>query len=408
MKKILTLLISVIVIVAVGAALFWSSSTRAPEMRTAAVEKAPLQSSVDTNGRVEAVRTYELRSPVSGFCHMAGVKEGDELKAGRTIMTVDDPSLASDLAAARAELESAEVDSRNIRRGPTAEELNQAEAEVSRYTLELANARKTLQTNEWLLERQAVARSEVDLSRRQADLLQQSLQAALTRRDDLKKRYDDVDRQRAAVRVDAARARVKYLEGNAARSVIKAPVDGSVYHFAVKPGAYVSTGDLLGLFADLSDLRVRAFVDEPDLGRVSLGEEVVIQWDAHPRESWKGAVRFIPPEVVPHGTRTVAEVLCSIESPKGSLIPNVNVDVEILTSPGPKVLSLPRDTVFPDGNEFFVWLLRDDHAEKRTVQTGRSTVARIEVTGGVTEGDKVLVPGDVAITDGMRVQVVDR
>jgi HlyD family secretion protein len=271
--------------------------------------------------------------------------------------------------------------------------------------MELENARKTLETNEWLFKRQAVARSDVDQNQRQVELLQHSLDSVTIKRDDIKKRYDDVDRQRADLRVAAAKARLKYLEDNSARSALRAPVDGTVYHFAVKTGTYVNTGDLIGLFANLSHLRVRAFVDEPDLGRISLGEQVAIQWDAHPKESWKGTVRFIPPEVVAHGSRSVAEVLCSLESPEGSLIPNVNVDVEILTAPGPKVLSLPRDAVFPDGNEFFVWLMRDGRAERRTVQIGRSTITRIEITGGVSQGDRVIIPGGAAIIEGMRVQV---
>ncbi len=405
MKKLLILALSIILIVGVGAALFWSASSHAPVLRIARVEMAPLQNTVDTNGTVEADQIYELRSPVAGFCRLLGVREGDRLRAGQAIAQIDDPSLSSGLAVARSELESAQVDLRNITRGPAPEELNQAEADVERYRLELENARKTLETNNWLYARQAVARSEVDQSQRQVELLQQSLDAAVTHREDIKKRYDQVDRQRAALRVDAAKARLAYLENQSAHAVLSAPIDGTVYHFALKSGAYVNTGDLIGLFADLSHLRVRAYVDEPDLGRISVGEQVIIQWDAHPKESWKGTIRFIPPEVVTHGSRSVAEVICEIHSPEAALVPNVNVDVEILTAPGPKVLSLPRDAVFPDGNEFYVWLVRDGRAEKRIVQTGRSTIERIEITSGVSRGDKIIIPGGVAVTEGMRVQV---
>jgi HlyD family secretion protein len=405
MKKILILIFFAAVITSVGAALYWSTSSRAQSVRLAVVEMAPLQSEVDTNGKVEADHVFELRAPLSGFCQFAGVREGDKLKTGQPVVAIDDPARHSELAAARAELESAQVDLRNVRRGPAPEEANQAEAEVARYRLELDNARKTLETNEWLFKREAVSRNDLDQSRRQVELLQQSLSAAMTRRDDIKKRYDDVDLQRAAVRVEAASSRLTYLQDNSARSILRAPAEGTVYHLAIKQGAYVNTGDLIGLFADLSRLRVRAFVDEPDLGRVSPGEQVVVQWDAHPQESWKGTVRFIPPEVVAHGSRSVAEVLCSIDSPEGSLIPNVNVDVEILTAPGPEVLSLPREAVFPDGNEFYVWLERNNRAQRRVVQTGRSTISRIEITGGVARGDRVIIPGGTPIAEGMKIQV---
>jgi HlyD family secretion protein len=87
------------------------------------------------------------------------------------------------------------------------------------------------------------------------------------------------------------------------------------------------------------------------------------------------------------------------------LIPNTNVDVEILTAQGPNVLSLPRDAVFPDGKEFFVWLVRNGRAERRVVRTGRSTISRIELTGGLSQGEKVIIPGDAPIVEGMPVQV---
>jgi HlyD family secretion protein len=405
MKKIIILAFSAILIIGVGAALYWSASTQAQTVRVAVAEMAPLQSSINTNGKVEADQVYELRSPVAGFCRELSAHEGEKLKTGQLIVRIDDPALPSELAAARAEMESAQVDLRNIRRGPTPEELNQAEADVARSRLELDNAEKVLETSEWLLKREAVARGEVEQGRRQIEILRQSLSAAITRRDDIKKRYDDVDRQRAAARVEAAKARLKYLVGNQDRSAVVAPISGTLYHLAVKTGAYVNTGDLIGLFADLSHLRVRAFVDEPDLGRLSVAEQAVIRWDAHPQDSWQGTVRVIPTEVVAHGTRTVAEVLCSIESPPSSLIPNTNVNVEILTAPGPKVLSLPRDVVFPDGKDFFVWLVSNGRAERRVVQAGRSTISRIELTGGVSQGDRVIIPGDAPITEGMRVQV---
>ena len=67
------------------------------------------------------------------------------MKAGEPILTIGDPQLESELAAAQAELESADVDLRNIHRGPTVEEMNEVEADVARYRLELDNAQKTLE-----------------------------------------------------------------------------------------------------------------------------------------------------------------------------------------------------------------------------------------------------------------------
>lgn len=364
-----------------------------------------LHSSISTNGKIEAGTIYELHAPFAGVCRGIRAHAGDHLKAGEPILTIEDPSLQSDLASARAELEAARVDLQTVRRGPSKEELNQAEAEISRLQQELEGAMKILETNEWLLKRDAISRFEVEQSRRAVDRLRESLAAATTHRNDLKARYTDSDLKRADSRVEAAKSKVELLEGNIARSVVRAPFNGTLYHFEIKDGAYVNAGESLGLFADLSRLRARAFVDEPELGQITSGAGVTIHWDAHSDETWQGKVQFIPSEVVTRGTRSVAEVLCSIESPRGSLIPNVNVDIEIVTAEGRKVPTLPRSAVFLEGKDHYVWMIHNDQAVRRSVEVGRGTSSLVEVTGGIAIGDRVILPGEIPIAEGMKVRV---
>ena len=116
----------------------------------------------------------------------------------------------------------------------------------------------------------------------------------------------------------------------------------------------------------------------------------------------------LPAQVVARGSRSVGEVLCSLSGPQQVLIPNINVDVEIETAQGPKIAALPRECVIPEGNEYFVWMMIDGRAAKRRVRVGRSTATIIEVTGGVAVGDRVIVPGDFPIAEGMKVRVAER
>jgi len=386
-------------------AIFWSAAADKPVLvRTAQVELRDPHSSVRTNGRVEAERPYEIRAPISGQCRSIAVREGVRLRAGETILALDHLALQPDLAAARAELAAAEVDLRNTELGPAREELNQAESEVARYSLEVESARKTLRTNQWLLERKAVSSQEVDDSRRALERAEQALAAATTRRDDIRRRYTDLDSRRAASRVEAARKRVEYLENSLARSVVRAPVDGTLYQFEVRDGAYLNAGDLIGIVADLGRLRVRAYVDEPDLGRVRPGVEVLVRWDARPQAVWKGTVSHVPSQVVVRGTRSVAEVLCAVTA-AAELIPNINVDVEIVAPSGPLAPTLPRAAVVQEGNDSFVWLIQNGAAWKRRVETGRSTASLIEVTRGVNVGDRVVIQSETAITEGAKVRV---
>jgi len=408
MKKPVLLGFLILIASVVSLGVFWSiDSGKAQVVTVTEVKLSDVHTHINTNGKVEAEKVFELHPPLSGRCTRIYVREGAQLKSGDPVLALDDSALRSELASARAELATAETELRNVERGPTAEELNQAEAEIARYRMEADAARKTLEANERLLQKGAVSRFEVEESRRGLARAEQSLQSAITRRDDIRRRYDTVDRQRAVARVEAAKSRISFLESSIERSILRAPASGTLYQFDVRDGAYLEAGALVGLLADLTRLRVRAFVDEPEMGRVALGNTVIVHWDARAQESWKGVVAHIPAQVVARGTRSVAEVLCSISSPQQTLIPNINVDAEIETAQGPKVPTLPRECVFPEGKDYFVWLFQNGQARKRKVVTGRATSTFMEVTGGLSVGDRVIIPGDFSLTEGMRVRVAE-
>ena len=71
---------------------------------------------------------------------------------------------------------------------------------------------------------------------------------------------------------------------------MSAPHEGMVYSLPVREGAFVNTGDLLVQVADLHKVRVRAFVDEPEIGKLQPGQLVEITWDALPGRVWKGTI----------------------------------------------------------------------------------------------------------------------
>ncbi len=402
------LLALVVVVVGSAVVVFWIMFRgNSVPVQLTALQHSALNTSIHTNGKVEAERVFEIRAPLSGMCRRILAREGDVLSKGDVLLILDDTGIHTELAAAHAELDAAELDLRNVRRGPTPEELNQVEAEIGRLRLEVENARRLLEANEWLLVRGAITRREVDQSRETLALTEHSLQAAITKRDDLKTRFSTFDEKRAAARVDAARARIQQLERSRALTLVRAPASGTVYHFDIKNGAYLNSGDRIGLLADLSHLHVRAFVDEPEMGRLKPAADAVIRWDAYPNAVLRGKVQRLPSQVVTLGSRSVAEVICNVEDPGKLLVPNVNVDVEILTGGGASVPVLPRSAIFPEGNKQYVWIERDGHAVMTFVKTGRSTPDLIEVTEGLSSDDRVIIPGDTPITSGMKVRIAE-
>jgi HlyD family secretion protein len=153
--------------------------------------------------------------------------------------------------------------------------------------------------------------------------------------------------------------------------------------------------------ADLRRVRVRAFVDEPDLGWLSPGEEVQVTWEGRPGTSWQGKTEQVPRQVVTRGTRTVGEALCSVQNDQLDLLPNVNVEVRILVREARNALVAPRGVVTSQGGKRFVFVLDDDVLRKREVTVGISSSTQYEMLTGVREGDRLALPGDLDLRQGM-------
>jgi multidrug efflux pump subunit AcrA (membrane-fusion protein) len=107
-------------------------------------------------------------------------------------------------------------------------------------------------------------------------------------------------------------------------------------------------------------------------------------------------------------TRRVGEVHCTVDG-AGELIPNLRVSVEIESASALNVLTLPREAVVRDGNRLAVWIVNQSgEAERRDVELGIASANRVEIRSGLSESDRVLLPGQQALAQGQPVRLAER
>jgi RND family efflux transporter MFP subunit len=172
----------------------------------------------------------------------------------------------------------------------------------------------------------------------------------------------------------------------------------------VRKGDFVKTGDILAEIADLRHVRVRAYVDEPDLGSLAVNQGVQIKWDAMPARTWTGKIEQVPKQVVPRGSRSVGEVLCSIDNDKLELLPNINVEVRILVHELHAVLVIPRRAVNLENGVHYVWLYQADAVHRRNITIGIASAENYELLSGAALGDQVVAVTESELQDGMKVR----
>jgi HlyD family secretion protein len=393
--------------------LVWLSG-RKPAAKIAAVTptRENLVASISSNGKVEPISPYVMRAQLDTFVKKIYVTEGQTVKKGQVLLELNVKEAAAQLAESKAKLLRVQNDLRAAKAGGKADDA----AKVAEDLAKAEGERDRLQRNHDSLTRLAAgqAATKEDLAANEQALA--NAKAEVARLLAVKQEFDrqaNLDAERGELQVQQTLSEMAALEDKVNNGQIAAPADGTLYSLPVRAGDYVKLGDLLAEMADLHRVRVRAFIDEPDLGGLETDEPVIISWDALPNRTWLGKTEIIPKQVVPHGTRSVGELLCAVNNDKIELLPNINVNVRINSRQRMNVLAVPRGAVESEGEHRFVFVVKAKQLgvgkstlEKREIKVGIADATSYEVIGGLQEGEMVALPGDVDLHDGMAVQVV--
>jgi HlyD family secretion protein len=199
-----------------------------------------------------------------------------------------------------------------------------------------------------------------------------------------KDRYSQPEIARVGAQRVEAQAAYAAAQDVLSKLNIRAPFDGVVYSLPVRQGAYVGPGDLVLQMADLSRVLVRAYVDEPDVGRLSPGQKIEITWDAVPGRVWEGKVDVVPASVKLRGTRNVGETTTVVDNGDFKLLPNINVGVTIVAAEHRNVITVPREAIRQDSTTF-VFEIANNRLLRREVQVSISNLTQVEITAGLTD-----------------------
>src|SRR5882757_8105138 len=235
-------------------------------VRAEKVARQEIASIISTNGKIEPINSFEAHAPAPATVNKVLVAEGDHVKAGQLLVKLDDAEARSQAARALAQLRSAEAALSGIKAGGTQEELLTSRADLTKAQAERDDAQRNLQAIQKLRQNGAASPAEVEAAQnrqKKAEADVQLLQAKLSGRFS--------SPEVAKVEASAAEARAAYAAAQdlLKNSNIRAPFAGTVFQVPIKLGSYVTAGQLLVQVANLDKVHVRAFVDEPEIGRLA-------------------------------------------------------------------------------------------------------------------------------------------
>jgi HlyD family secretion protein len=375
------------------------------EVRAAPVTHQNLVSTVPTNGRVEPIEPFQAHAQLPGVVEKIYVHVGDKVKKGDLLLKMQDADAISRLATAKSSLSSAQATLHDLQQGGTQEERLSMEADLERARQQQDQAQKSLAALQQLQQKGAASASEVAAA-------EQRLQTATTTLKNLQQRqtdrYSATDKSKVQAQVNDARAAVAAAQSTYGNANIRTPIAGTVYSIPITDYDFVNGGESLMDVADLRRMRVRAYFDEPEIGKLAVGQAVKIHWDARPNREWHGHISRAPSTVITYGTRNVGECLITVDDAQEDLLPNTNVTVTVTVSQRFNVLSVPREALHTEGGDY-VYRIVQGKLVRTPVQVGVTNLTRVEILSGLTEKDVVALnaTSNRDLSNGLAVKIVE-
>ena len=339
------------------------------------VSEKKLEVTIEASGIIEAIASVEIKSKASGEILYLGAEVGDTVEKGSMLGQIDQRT------------------PKNI--------LDQSKSDLEASKVRLDNAKSQF-------ERGAELHSNGSIS---------------------DKDYEDIQESYAQAKSTVVRTEVSYENAKIALddTVVRSPVAGTIISRPVEVGQVISSptmavggGTVLMTLADLSKVRVRALVDEIDVGKVSIGQVVSIKVAAYRDKEFFGTVSKVEPLAKVEQNVTTFPVLIDIENDEKLLLLGMNTDVVIeilnkdvsVTAPSmslrtrkdiysaASILNIPKESVDlflservkgENFNKFIVIKETKKGPELAWVEIGVSDLANVEIVSGLSEGDTVFI-----------------
>ena len=317
-------------------------------------------------GNLIGQATVDVVPRVGGRIDSIPVKLGDRVTRGQTIAKIEDDQIK--------------------------EQINQRMA-----SLEVNKANVTQRESDAKLAETIFQRMKVQYDR---DLLSKQLL------EDAEAKYNT-----AVSNVGVAKAQLVQMQSSVdelkitlANTTVTSPVDGFVSKRVLDQGAFAGANTVILSVVDIGIVRMVANLVEKDVKRVQPGVSALVEVDAFPGEQFTGQVSRVAPVFDP-ATRT-APMEIEVPNPGFRLKPGMYARVRLTVDRRPNALTVPRGAVADIEGKRGVFMLENGVARFHEVKTGLQDNERVEVLEGLTEGQRVVTVGTLALRDGDRISVV--
>jgi HlyD family secretion protein len=375
------------------------------------------ESVMSASGYVVAHHKIAVGAKVMGRVAWIGVEKGDKVQEGQVLVRLEDSEFRAQVNQAKANLAAAQSRLDQLRTGSRPEEKLKDKAAVLQAEANLKNAEEEYKRAEALHRSGVASKAELDRALAQRDTAVALVEAARqsSKMTDIGPRKEEI--RTAEATVQQMKAALDYAQTQLAATEIKAPVSGTVLERIVERGEMVSPSAFGGSgartsvvdLADLTDLQIELDISQTDFARLKMGQRADIIPEAYPNLQFTGFIEEMAPEA--NRAKATVQIKVKVENPNEQLRPEMNARVNFLsdkvavqTNSVARVL-VPKNAVLKKENSTFVFVVKGNKVEQRTIRTGDETGNLYLVLDGLSGNETVAVSAIDQLRDGDRVKV---
>ena len=374
------------------------------DAKTETVERSTLAKKTVATGSIVPAKEVAIKPRVSGVIEEIYLKAGDPVKVGQEIAKIKLVPNAVSINNAEAQVQQAKLSvqaaERELRRQ---EQVAGTGQDLESSRIALREAEKELTRQESLFNDGIISQQAFDQFKADVDVKKAGLQNAGTTADrNLDRFRNDLDLSKS--QLGSAQNNLRLLrEGSSKKSggasnVIVSTVNGTVLEVPVKEGASViesntfNDGSTIAVVADMRDMIFSGKVDESEAGKIKKGMPLKLTIGALPDEEYQAVLYYVSPKGKMDEGTIKFDIEASLKLKDDDFIrAGYSANADIVLEEKDDVLVIPEACLKLSGDSTFVELKQGDEFEKIEIQTGISDGLKIEVIGGLSEGDEVKV-----------------
>jgi membrane fusion protein, multidrug efflux system len=352
-----------------------------------AATEQPIARFIRVTGTLTAEEQADVAAETSGRVISTPVERGTPVSQGTELVRLS--AVETEASVKEAEANAAQIEARLAQPATGSFDVNRV-PEVANARANFALAESEFSRIEKLLAERVVSQSEYDQRKTQVEAARQLLESA----------KNGAEQQYQALQ--AARARVTLARKAASDTVVRAPFSGVVVERLVSTGDYVTRGTKVAQVVRIMPLRIALTVPEQFVADVKVGQPVSFSVDAFSGRAFDGRVRYVSPSLRAEQRALTVEAV--VPNSNGELKPGMFATALIQQPNKVQAVLVPTAAVRVVSGTSRVFVIAGDRAEERLVTTGQVLDQLVEITAGLSRGDRVATANVPQLVDGVKVQ----